>query len=341
MCNIAGYIGGERAAPILLDMIERQEGWGGGYYTGIATLCNGRIHMRKVVGDTARLRAQTDAENLPGTTGIVHSRSNSGGDREWAHPFLSHDSRIAYVANGHQGAFAERNDADRVWTELRADGYRFASRVDGPVGDYPRLKDGTCIHISDLMCGLIHAETRRAGTLVKGLSRAFAQFPSEIVGLAIDREDPEAVTAGRINMPMMIRRETDAVYLATTAMAFPDCVDACAMPVPPNAAMRVTVAESLLMPLRPAPAPVTGILPWMEGEHAIRNVLNDGKPHPFGHMSKAVEPFFQGNSLHPKALFVYELLRKLHHQKHVVFENHTVPGVTPELTAPQLRARMA
>ena len=30
MCNVAGYIGSERAAPILLDMMEKQEGFGGG-----------------------------------------------------------------------------------------------------------------------------------------------------------------------------------------------------------------------------------------------------------------------------------------------------------------------
>ena len=33
MCNLAGYIGRDSAAQVLLDMIERQEGFAGGYYT--------------------------------------------------------------------------------------------------------------------------------------------------------------------------------------------------------------------------------------------------------------------------------------------------------------------
>ena len=77
MCNIAGYIGTEPAAPILLELIERQEGLAGGFYTGIATIHQGKLHWRKVVGDCARLLGETDAQDLPGTIGLAHSRSNS------------------------------------------------------------------------------------------------------------------------------------------------------------------------------------------------------------------------------------------------------------------------
>ena len=73
MCNIGGYIGSEAAAPILLDMMEKQEGLAGGYYSGIATIADGRLHFAKVVGDFAKLRRETDAERLPGTIGIAHS----------------------------------------------------------------------------------------------------------------------------------------------------------------------------------------------------------------------------------------------------------------------------
>lgn len=45
MCNMAAYAGREAAAPILLRMLEAQEGLGGGHYTGIATLHEGKIHL--------------------------------------------------------------------------------------------------------------------------------------------------------------------------------------------------------------------------------------------------------------------------------------------------------
>lgn len=35
VCVIAGYVGSRRAAPVLLEMIERQEGLAGGYYAGL------------------------------------------------------------------------------------------------------------------------------------------------------------------------------------------------------------------------------------------------------------------------------------------------------------------
>lgn len=341
MCNIAGYIGPERAAPILLQAIEKQEGWGGGYYTGIVTIHHGTLHMRKVVGDAAVLRSETDAEDLPGTIGIVHSRSRSGGDRQWAHPFLSSDGRLAYVANGHQGTFADRKQADDIWQLLRQRGYTFASATEGPVGSYPQLSNGGCVHISDLMCGLIHHEANAASSILEGVRRAFTAFPAEIVGLVLSLDDPDAIVVGRINMPMMVARHERTVYLATTALAFPADVAGWIAPIPANAAVRVTAEETRAFPLLPPPAPVSNVLPWRESEDAILGVLDDGNAHPFGHLADAAAPFFDDCRLHPKAMLVYEVLRKLHSQQLVAFETHTVPGVEEGMDAPQRRVRRA
>ena len=35
MCNIAGYIGTKQAAPIIIEMLRKQEPWDSGFYTGI------------------------------------------------------------------------------------------------------------------------------------------------------------------------------------------------------------------------------------------------------------------------------------------------------------------
>jgi glucosamine 6-phosphate synthetase-like amidotransferase/phosphosugar isomerase protein len=43
MCNIAGYIGSKQAAPIIVEMLRKQEGWDSGYYTGIATIHDGKL----------------------------------------------------------------------------------------------------------------------------------------------------------------------------------------------------------------------------------------------------------------------------------------------------------
>ena len=129
MCNIAGYIGDELAAPILLEMTERQQGFAGGYSTGIATIYDGELHSAKVVGDVSTLKAETIAANLPGKIGIVHSRSRGGGGLCWAHPFLDCEKRIAYLANGDIGLFQEEWNANRIAEELIANGHTFDSKI--------------------------------------------------------------------------------------------------------------------------------------------------------------------------------------------------------------------
>ena len=133
MCNIAGYVGIRPAAPILIEMIRRQEGLAGGYYTGLATIHEGRIHYVKLTGDVDRLLAETDALSLPGTIGIIHSRSKAGGGDEWAHPFVDAargEPTIAYVANGSLGCFAHRQEEyNTLSASLIDEGYPMLSRV--------------------------------------------------------------------------------------------------------------------------------------------------------------------------------------------------------------------
>ena len=110
MCNIAGYVGERRAAPILLEMLKREEGFEGGYSTGIATLHEGKIYYAKLVGDVDRLTSLTEAASLPGNIGIIHSRSGGREGAEWAHPFIAKKNGeivTAYIANGAQGFFRQ------------------------------------------------------------------------------------------------------------------------------------------------------------------------------------------------------------------------------------------
>jgi len=96
MCNIAGYTGSKQAAPILIEMIKRQEKLDGGLSTGIATIHNGKIYTAKVTGDADELIKSTDAMNFPGTVGIIHSRPDNN-YVEYAHPFISADKTCALV----------------------------------------------------------------------------------------------------------------------------------------------------------------------------------------------------------------------------------------------------
>ena len=41
MCNIAGYAGNQQAAPILLEMLRKQEPYDGDMSTGVASILEG------------------------------------------------------------------------------------------------------------------------------------------------------------------------------------------------------------------------------------------------------------------------------------------------------------
>jgi len=99
MCIIAGYSGNRPAAPILIEMMKKEEFVDGGLSTGIATIHEGKLYVRKVVGDVDTLLRETDALSLPGTTGIIHSRTGKASVK-YAHPFISNNGKIALLTNG-------------------------------------------------------------------------------------------------------------------------------------------------------------------------------------------------------------------------------------------------
>ncbi len=129
MCGIVGFTGRQNAAPILLDGLKKLE-YRGYDSAGIAVMDRREIRVNKVRGRIANLCEKTkDGENVPGTTGIGHTRWATHGapTEENAHPHLSNDGRFAVVHNG----IIENYLALRQ--ELREDGYHFQSETDTEV----------------------------------------------------------------------------------------------------------------------------------------------------------------------------------------------------------------
>jgi len=49
MCNIAGYTGRKHAAPILLEMLRKQQPYDGDMSTGVATIHKGKYDAQNKV----------------------------------------------------------------------------------------------------------------------------------------------------------------------------------------------------------------------------------------------------------------------------------------------------
>jgi glucosamine--fructose-6-phosphate aminotransferase (isomerizing) len=337
MCNLAGYAGHEAAAPILLEMTARQEGFAGGYYTGIATIADGQLHYEKVIGDVATLVRETDAKNLPGNVGIIHSRSKSGGDVEWGHPFIDCSGRMAYVANGIVGFFSGQRDRDAIAQRLADAGHTFRSRASGPIGTYPTLHDGSCVHFSEVMCCLIESFVAEGLPPKKAIQKAFQQYPAEIVGLMVHADAPNCVIASRINQPLMMGRKDGASYVATTAMAFPDGMQwVTQMPI--NASAVIEREGFHILPMEPLAGPVSATFPWKEGYERVLALLADGEAKGLGACINATASLWPEDAAPQADMMAYEILRDLHRQGLVGFRTVEMPGVLPNTIRAQRRA---
>lgn len=129
MCGIAGYIGKNQAAPIILDGLARLE-YRGYDSAGVAVFDGEKIHMEKAMG---RLRVLDEltrhGASMPGFCGIGHTRWATHGcpSDTNAHPHMNEENTIAVVHNGiieNYGKLKQR---------LEKKGYNFVSETDTEV----------------------------------------------------------------------------------------------------------------------------------------------------------------------------------------------------------------
>ena len=339
MCNIAGYVGTEPAAPILLDMLEREEGLAGGYYTGVATIHDGVLHYRKVVGDTARLRAVTDAEDLPGNIGLAHSRSNSGGDHEWSHPFIGCDDRLAYIANGSTGKWKDDPRLQEGAQRFADAGHQYRAVHKGQIGGYPMLDDGRCVHISDVMAHGIGDALDRLGDPEQAIREAFLDMPSEIVGMFISRADPDRIFGARWNLPACVARDGAGTYIASAPQAFPG-EPAWWTWVPPSSVFSVTADRLCLSPLAPADEAIADDIDRAHAREAVLAALADG-PKTFGELAGLSTDLSQRDELIVACDPIYEVLWDLEREGRIVRDIEQVAGAKEGLTAPRFVHRLA
>ncbi len=228
MCNIAGYVGSKNSTPILLEMIKKQEGLNGGFFTGIAVHDGINLNYRKIQGDLSVLLTTTNAENLVGNTGIAHSRTPSGGDKSWAHPFTTErdgDVKICYVANGAIGSFSStKEDKNKLADLMIKEGYDIPCKLNYPGDNYHRLSTGEAVHMSDVMCQRIYQYLVKGEKPYNAIAKSFYDLPSEIVGLILEKNSKDCIYYSRNNKPMFVGFDDSGAYLASSPTAFPDSV---------------------------------------------------------------------------------------------------------------------
>ena len=350
MCNIAGYVGERQAAPILIEMLRREEGIDAGFYTGIATLHEGKIYYRKVVGDLDTLLRETDAASLPGNIGIIHSRTPSGGPREWSHPFVSAgkfgtEPSVAYVANGGSGIFKSRDPEYNLLAEkLIGEGYKMDSEIELDDGIYNRLSNGKMVHMSDVMCALIAKEIDLGHYPSDAMENAFSAMPGDIVGLLLSLKAPDRIFWSKISRPMNLSYASHGAYLSTTTIAFPE--DALTAPVklPVLSAGYVTKDSFEAKKFKNPPTEVAGadlaILHKIYSK--AESLLSDGKARHINEINAISKEFLpvltDKQTAYTQAS--YEVLEALYRDGKLEIVKENVPGARENETAPRFKFKL-
>ena len=338
MCNIAGYIGERDAAPILIDMIREQEGLNGGFYTGIATLHEGKIYYRKVVGDLDELLRRTDAASLPGKIGIIHSRTPGDLGDEWAHPFVcERDGEVftAQVYNGSLGFFKDLNPKRAALAaELLSEGYKMRSFVPESNGKNLTLNDGSRVHISDLMCQLVSKNILGGEPAHRAMELSYCEIPAEIVGLMLSVTEPDAIAFARMNMPMFVSYGDDGAYLASAPQAFPDGLsDPHLFPVFSSGYIKKDGFSCA--PFKKAPstvAPITESVRHRAYEKIYSALLEEKQT--LSSLAKLANTCFDDADCKQSATLAYSILYDLKKRGLLKVKKDTKPGVFDGLTAP-------
>src|SRR3989338_9404150 len=108
MCGIIGYIGGRKAAPILIVGLKRLE-YRGYDSAGVSTIDNNSIIIEKDIGKINEIETKINFNGLNGLVGISHCRWATHGNvtKENAHPHTDCTGKISIVHNGIIENFSE------------------------------------------------------------------------------------------------------------------------------------------------------------------------------------------------------------------------------------------
>lgn len=344
MCNIAGYIGDRPAAPVLVDMMRNQEGFCGGYYTGIVTLHEGRLYCAKVMGDVDRLLDRTDALQLPGTCGLIHSRSKSGGDWRWAHPFTADEGALALVLNGGKVQYEPVCDDTGAARFLWKQGVRFDTECPWAeeIRSFPVLENGNSVHDTELICLLTDWYRKQENLPTdQALEKAFQRVPMEAVALVMHAKDGETISFANYNMPMTVARTEKETFLASFSICLPADRDYISKEVLPHACSgMVTAQQTCIHRFRPV-KPIGALTPQIvhAGWESILRLLEESGPCTIGQLNNAVRVLWK-DTIDQRYPLTYSILQTLFDMGRLRVVKTVQPGVESPLTAPLFRLEL-
>lgn len=195
MCGIVGYIGKNRAVPVLIDGLKRLE-YRGYDSAGLAFFENSRLIIKKTKGKVRDLENLIKDSSYSGTAGIAHTRWATHGvpNRINAHPHTDCNGEITIVHNG----IIENYSALKKYLEKR--GHVFKSDTDTEV----------IVHL---------IEENYSGSLFETLPAALAEVEGTYGLAVISKKEPDRIFAARKGSPLLIGKGKDEFFIASDVAA--------------------------------------------------------------------------------------------------------------------------
>lgn len=198
MCGIVGYIGKQKASPILINGLLRLE-YRGYDSAGIATMEGDSITVMKDKGRVKNLYDLEGINDLKGTIGIAHTRWATHGkpSKENSHPHMDNSSSFAVVHNGIIENYHE------LRSFLSDKGYTFYSDTD-----------------TETVPNLIHYyyQTEKDGTIqgfLKAVKKACDDLKGSFALEILCKDFPNNMIVIRQDSPLVIGKGLGEAYLSS------------------------------------------------------------------------------------------------------------------------------
>lgn len=221
MCVWSAFIGNKEAAPEVWRTGTAIEGFWSGFYTGIATVDENGIHSRKCCGYSKHWLERFALKDFPGKAGLFHSRTNSGGDDAWGHPFVGTNKKVAIVSQGNDGVFPDMTPWAELGNELTANGKVFTARAfNVPLKRYPILSDGAKVHTAEILAHSVEYFYEQSGDAVQAIRKTWERVHEEGITLFLFSDQPEKIYFINMNQSGVLHFTPEGVYASSSRMAF-------------------------------------------------------------------------------------------------------------------------
>jgi len=195
MCGIIGYVGKEKAVPLLVEGLKRLE-YRGYDSAGIAVLEDQGLIYEKCAGKISALEALLQDKKFDSTTGIAHTRWATHGEPTDlnAHPHLDCKGNIAVVHNGIIENYRSLREL------LIRKGHKFTSDTD-----------------TEILAHLI--EEYYDGDLLEATQAALSQVEGTYGIAVVCKDNPHQIVAARHGSPLVIGTGKGENFVASDVAA--------------------------------------------------------------------------------------------------------------------------